>query len=293
MHGVNVRLHVRLMRHRPVSSAFCQSIPRRKAGIVAVAGGTAGLPPIIERVDSHLTQHAILVGAGPGLGAALARRFAREGFRFTLVARKADKLAALIAKLRAQSIDVRPQIADVADFEGLKAAMTQAQGEAGPATLMIFNPAVLSVWEGIDSYDAEGMIRDHRVNVAALVPAVQAVLPAMRAAGGGSILVTSADPTNYLGPIISPLRLGKAALNQLVDILHEELTPENIHVTAMKILGPIRPNDYFDPDRVAECYAQCWAKPAAMRRPLEELTIRAVELANGEGVVLPSRPGAT
>lgn len=235
-----------------------------------------------------MTKHAIILGAGPGLGAAIPRRFAREGFRFTLIARNPEKLGHLAAGLRTEGIDVRTQIADAGDAEGLAAAMERAQEDAGAASLLVFNAVGMArMWQGVARHTAQALVDDHRVSVAALVTAVKAVLPGMQARGEGSILVTSASPTNYLPTPLSPLRITKVALNELVDVLHDELKPQGIQVTAMKVLGPIREGDYFDPARVAECYAQAWARPALAWKAHEELTIRVVELANGEGVVLP------
>jgi len=69
-------------------------------------------------------RHLMLVGAGPGLGAAIARRFARDGYRLTLVARSEQAIATIAQQLRATGTDVAVVLADAGDPELLRAALS-------------------------------------------------------------------------------------------------------------------------------------------------------------------------
>ncbi|MEA2240925.1 MAG: hypothetical protein QOD24_481, partial [Solirubrobacteraceae bacterium] len=69
-------------------------------------------------------RHLLLVGTGPGLGAAIARRFAREGYRLTLVARSEEPTATIAQDLRAAGADVAVVQADAGDSERLRAALS-------------------------------------------------------------------------------------------------------------------------------------------------------------------------
>lgn len=77
-----------------------------------------------------------IVGAGPGLGAAAARRFGREGFSVALIARDQAKLDALVAQLAEAGVTARGYSADVRDADSLAAALTSAADELGAITAL-------------------------------------------------------------------------------------------------------------------------------------------------------------
>ena len=79
--------------------------------------------------DPH---HLMLVGAGPGLGAAIARRFARDGYRLTLVARSEATIATIAQELRAAGADVALVQADAGDPERLRAALSSLSPAPAP-----------------------------------------------------------------------------------------------------------------------------------------------------------------
>lgn len=100
------------------------------------------------------------------------------------------------------------------------------------------------------------LIEDFRVKVAGALAAVQAVLPGMRPAGRGSILLTGGglalDPTGWL-PAAS-LAVGKARLRTLAPTLHKELASTRIQVGTVPVAGQIQPGTPFDPERIAEAF---------------------------------------
>lgn len=110
---------------------------------------------------------------------------------------------------------------------------------------------------------------DFAVNVTGALVAAQAVLPGMRAAGAGSILLTGGglalDPTGWL-PAAS-LAVGKAGLRNLAASLHAELAPAGIHAGMVTIAGMVAPGTAFDPDRIAEAFWGLHSDPAGAFRP--------------------------
>src|SRR6201987_4145332 len=72
-----------------------------------------------ERVDP---RHLLLIGAGPGVGAGVVRRFGRDGFRSTLISR-GETLEQLAAELRSDGLDIEPLVADSADLDGYRATL--------------------------------------------------------------------------------------------------------------------------------------------------------------------------
>lgn len=191
------------------------------------------------------TPRAVVVGIGPGLGAALARRFMAGGYAVTGLARDPARAAAIPG--------VAPQAADAADPAGLTAAITAD----GPVDVLIYNAyRATMMQDGPSSLDVSALIEDFRVNVAGALAAVQAVLPGMRAAGRGSILLTGGglalDPTGWL-PAAS-LAVGKAGLRTLALTLHKELASTGIHVGTVTVAGQIQPGTPFDPERIADAF---------------------------------------
>lgn len=198
-------------------------------------------------------RRAVVVGIGPGLGAAVARRFAAGGYAVTGLAREPARLAAI------PGVEVRA--ADAADPTGLGAAITSD----GPVEVLIYNAYRATMAPGGPAgLEPAALIEDFRVNVAGALVAIQAVLPEMRAAGHGSILLTGGglalDPTGWL-PAAS-LAIGKAGLRSLAQTLHKELAPEGIHVGTVTVAGQIHPGTAFDPDRIAETFWTLHTQPA-------------------------------
>jgi NAD(P)-dependent dehydrogenase (short-subunit alcohol dehydrogenase family) len=193
-----------------------------------------------------------LIGIGPGLGAALARRFADGGYMVLGLAREPGKIAAAPGLI--------PWCADAADTARLADTLRQgAVAAGGRIDVLIYNAyrATMAA-SGPSSLDADSLVEDFRVNVAGALAATQAVLPDMRKAGRGTILFTGGglalDPTGWL-PAAS-LAIGKAGLRSLALSLHAELAPEGIHAATVTITGQIQPGTAFAPARIAEAF---WA----------------------------------
>jgi len=90
----------------------------------------------VGAVDAN---HLLLVGAGPGLGLAIARRFAVGGFQVTLVARSTDGLADLASSLSDTGAEIGTIVADASDPEGLGARMAELYGGNGAPGVIIYN----------------------------------------------------------------------------------------------------------------------------------------------------------
>jgi len=130
-----------------------------------------------------------VIGAGPGLGAAVARRFGREGFDVALVSRSQERANALAEILSDGGITARGFAADVRDPKALAAALDTAHTEMGPIEVLQYSPVpqrefMLPVLETTHT-DLVGPIE---FSVYGPVAAVQQVLPGMRALGRGTVL---------------------------------------------------------------------------------------------------------
>ncbi len=208
-------------------------------------------------MDTTLPRCAV-VGFGPGLGAAIARRFAAEGFAVLGQARDPARHAALAGP------GITLAAADAADPGSLAAAL------AAGADILIYNAYRATIaMPGPSALTPEALAQDFVVNVAGALAAAQAVLSGMRAAGRGTILLTGGglalNPTNWL-PAAS-LAIGKAALRSLALTLHAELAAEGIHAGTVTVDGAVAPGTAFDPDRVADAFWSLHRDPPGGFRP--------------------------
>jgi short-subunit dehydrogenase len=202
----------------------------------------------------------ILVGAGPGLGAALAERLGREGRDVGLIARRASELEAQRRALSERGITATTAAADAADAASLREAVERIASELGDVEALVYNAAVLA--RGTPSrLDPRALVDDFRVNVVGALVAAQAALPALRARGGGAIVFTGGGLALDPHPDFASLAVGKAGVRNLALSLAKELAPENIHVATVTICGFIREGTPFAPAAIANVYAELLAEP--------------------------------
>ena len=197
----------------------------------------------------------VIVGMGPGMGMALARRFGREGHRLGLLARRADALKGLVDELKAEGLDVHGHAVDAGD----PAALKKTLGPAG-ADVLIYNASIFR--EATPSQlDPEELVSEFRAMAAGFLASAQAVLPGMKAKGRGTILLTGGG--SALSPFASgaSLSVGKAAQRSLLLSLAQELGDTGIHAATVTICGMIQPGTAFDPGTLAEHFWQLHAQP--------------------------------
>jgi len=202
---------------------------------------------------------ALIVGAGSGLSASLARLFAREGMKIAVAAREVAKLNELCTQTGARAY--RCDAADPAQVESLFEAVSRDIGEP---TVVVYN-ASARVRGPIESLDPA------RVKDALAVSAFAGFLVGQQAArrmlprGAGTILFTGATASVKGFPQSASFAMGKFALRGLAQSMARELAPKGIHVGHVVIDGGIassyakteaeRAGDRFlDPDAIAQTF---------------------------------------
>ena len=201
---------------------------------------------------------AVIVGAGPGLGTSVARRFGAAGMRVGLIARSAATIGAARSALDAAGVTSVPAIADASQEGQLTAALDALTRELGVAEVLVYNAAVirsdrpgeLSRQEHLDTY---------AVNVLGALTSATHLAPAMAQAGGGTIVITGGMPEPQ--PRATSLSLGKAGVRALTTLLAAEYGPLGVHVATVTVGGAVEPGSQFDPDRIAEHYWRLHAQP--------------------------------
>jgi hypothetical protein len=157
-------------------------------------------------------SHLLLVGAGPGLGMAVARRFAVGGYRVTLVARSTDKLDALAGSLSDTGAEIGTIEADASDPEGLGTRLTELYRGQGAPGVIIYN-AVMGAPDQLLSASVDHLRAAYAVDVISAIVVAQVAARAMKAAGFGTMIVTGGAFADHPIPALATVSLGKAALS--------------------------------------------------------------------------------
>jgi NADP-dependent 3-hydroxy acid dehydrogenase YdfG len=191
----------------------------------------------------------IVLGAGPGLGLAAARAFARAGHGVGLVARSPQRVAAAVEELRAAGHRAHGRAADAGDPPGLEAALRQLVGELGGLDVLHHNVSRFRAGGVADTGPAD-LAADLASGVVSLLTAVRAVLPELTAASGTVIATGGAAADD---PPADALTLGpqKAALRALVQAMAADLAPRGVTVRTLTVRGVIAAGTALDPDRIA------------------------------------------
>jgi len=181
-----------------------------------------------------------IIGAGPGLGAAVARRFGREGFSIALIARDESKLAALSAELGASGVEAHGYAADVRDGAALEAALGRAAAELGPIAALQYSPLpARSYLKPVVDLTPELALEALQFSALGLIHASRAVLPAMRKAGEGSIILINGGTSVKARADFSGTSVAFPAESAYGEMLHDALADEGIAVAQLVIPGSI------------------------------------------------------
>ena len=181
-----------------------------------------------------------IIGAGPGLGAAVARRFGAEGFSIALVSRDQAKLDALAAQLEDGGLVARGYAADVLNPAALEAALGRAAAELGPIDVLQYSPLPSREYlKPVLEMTPELALEALRFSALGLIHAVRSVLPAMRAAGNGSIILVNGGTSVKARSDFAGTSIAFPAESAYGEMLHDALQEEGIRVVQLVIPGGI------------------------------------------------------
>jgi NAD(P)-dependent dehydrogenase (short-subunit alcohol dehydrogenase family) len=208
---------------------------------------------------------ALIVGAGEGLSASLARLFTREGIRVALAARQTAKLAALCKEIGATAY-----ACDATSLDDVSRLFAGVELDGGAPDVVVYNASGRMRGVFVDLIPAD-------VAQAIAVSAFGGFLVAQEASrrmlpnGHGAILFTGASASVKGYPLSAPFAMGKFALRGLAQSLARELSPQGIHVAHFVIDGGIRsarrveptdrPDSMLDPDAIAANYWNVLCQP--------------------------------
>ncbi|GMK37298.1 oxidoreductase [Paenibacillus sp. CCS19] len=204
-------------------------------------------------------QVLVIVGAGPGVSSAVARKFGSNGFRVVLVARNPLSLEVLASELHDQSVETYTVAADASKPDSIAEAFQHIREQFGTPDVLLYNAAYISR-AAISSLDEQQLIDEFKVNVVGALSSVKAVIPAFRARKEGTILITGGGLALSPNPEYASLSIGKAGVRSLALSLAQELQPDNIYVGTVTISGYVAKGTAYDPDEIANKYWELYQR---------------------------------
>jgi NADP-dependent 3-hydroxy acid dehydrogenase YdfG len=192
------------------------------------------------------TTTIAIIGAGPGLGAAVARRFGREGYAVALISRHQGRLDALAAELAADGVRALGFAADVRDPASITAALRAATEALGPIEVLQYSPLPAKDYmRPVLETTPEDLVGPIEFSIYGSVAAVHAVLPGMRFLGQdrGTILFVNGGSAVKPGRGVTGTSVAFAGQAAYAQLLHEVLGEEGIHVSQLIIGGRIEEED--------------------------------------------------
>ncbi|MCA1222890.1 SDR family NAD(P)-dependent oxidoreductase [Streptomyces sp. 8L] len=195
-----------------------------------------------------------LVGAGPGLGLAAARRFGAAGHRVALLSRSIQHQDNLVAELARDNVQARGFTADVLDPDSLTAALHAAAEELGPVEVLQFSPVPRGDFmKPVLETGAADLDDPLAFSVKGPLTCVNAVLPGMRELSRGTLLFVNGGSAVRPNLQVAGTSIAFAAESAYVAMLHDALAPENIHAAQLIVPGAIRPDaEHSSPTALAE-----------------------------------------
>jgi short-subunit dehydrogenase len=178
-----------------------------------------------------------IVGAGPGLGLAIARTFGANGFDVALISRNRTKLDDLVAQLKTEGITAAAFPADVLDHNALNQALKDAATQFGGIDVLEYSPLAIGTTVLTTPAESDPSHVEHEMNfqLYGAIATTKAVLPAMREAGTGTLLYTTGAGSIDPLPQVGNVNAAAAALRNWVINLHKELAGTGIQAAHIAI----------------------------------------------------------
>ena len=208
---------------------------------------------------------ALIVGAGAGISASVARALTAAGLKLGLAARNIDKLAPLAAETGAECF-----AADASDPAAVAQLFEEADARLGSPDVVLYNASARAPGS-VAEIDPEAVRKAIEISAFGAFLTVQQAARRMVPQGHGAILLTGASASVKGFPLSAAFAMGKFALRGLAQSTARELGPKGIHVAHFVIDGgvrsarrpdpPNRPDSTLDPDAIAQTYIEVLRQP--------------------------------
>lgn len=202
-----------------------------------------------------------IVGAGPGLGLSIAKKFGANGFQVALISRNENKLNLLVNELKALDIEAAAFPADLFNKEQLVSAFQGIKDKYGIIDVLEFSPTSGNYPPTpVTEVTEENAMNIFQAYVVGAIRSVEQVLPEMLEKKDGAILFTTGLSSIYSIPMMGNIGIAFSGLRNYANNLHTALAPEGIYVAHLAIGAFIKPGTASDPGLIADAWYDLYAK---------------------------------
>lgn len=199
-----------------------------------------------------MKKSVLIIGAGPGLGFGIAKKFGKEGYFVILVARNQDALVTMSDELNMINVDNTFALGDASEVEKFAEVLKGIKSEFGVPDVVIYNVGNTS--PDPEDLKTEELISHFKTDVAGAWTTVKAFADDKFASKKGAIIFTGGGLALYPSSGYIPLSIDKAALRSLAYILNNQYKEKGIFVGTITVCGSINGDSYFSADNIAEKY---------------------------------------
>lgn len=205
----------------------------------------------------------VVVGTGPGIGQAVAKRFGRAGYSLALISRRKEALDGFVEGLTVAGVSATAFPADAEHAPSLADALHRVHNDIGAVDVLVYNAAVIKRGSPFD-IGVEQLVREFRVNVGGALVCAQQVVPHMKAQKRGTLLFTGGGLALDPWPAMASLAIGKAGIRNLALSLHKDLKEHGIRVATVTVDGLVKPGaGALDPAAIADVFFALHEQPVA------------------------------
>lgn len=221
-------------------------------------------------MDRPVSGPVFVIGAGPGIGASVARRFAREGHSVGLIARTRSTLDTIVGELHGAGHQAVAATGDITDPDDVTRALVELTSALGVPDVVCFSPLPdIGLIRPILDTTAADVRQALALSVVGAVAVVQGVLPGMLQRGSGTLLFTTGGAAVRPSPARAVSAIAYAGLTSYVDLLTQTLPDRGIHIARLTIVGPVGPGLTHEPDDIAN---HLWQHHTTPTQPVTVLT---------------------
>ncbi|TNJ63343.1 SDR family oxidoreductase [Paenibacillus hemerocallicola] len=202
-----------------------------------------------------------IIGAGPGLGLSLAKKFGEKGFKVAAISRNPEKLSIIVSELKKLNIEAQSYVADLTDLAALKQAIHAVKKDFGNIDVLEFSPyAGWGKFTNVLETTPESVLDQVNSYLLPAVLSVNEVLPDMINNRSGALLFTTGLSAMFPLPFVGNGGIVMSGIRNYATNLYNELKEKSIYVGHLSIGTLIQAGTTGDPDVIAETWYNLYEK---------------------------------
>ncbi|MGG0588498.1 SDR family NAD(P)-dependent oxidoreductase [Priestia megaterium] len=205
-------------------------------------------------------KNIVIVGAGPGLGMSIAKKFGKNGFRVALIARNEEKLNQLVIELEQLGIEAASFQADILNKDQISLAFATIKEKYGFIDVVEYSPtpSIDTVTNALDVTE-ENALYQFQFNVLGAISSIREVLPDMLDRQSGALLFTAGGAAVNPVPMMGNVGIAVSGLRNYIFNLNSELKEKGIYAGHISIGIWMQPNSGVQ-DKIADIWYDMYTK---------------------------------